>query len=805
MKPTGIRDEAAWLNSNGAVVLPTRLDNPKAPSVPWTPLYDRYLNQHQQHEQAVELFTNEEPGGIAILNIRGWWCFDFDGKARPDSNGKEPVGAEPVEAFCNALGLDFGTYQWIVRSPSDGWHVWVRCFNDERERAGGAVSYEAKEEFNTLGAVEWRAGSCITIAPPTQAKGSSYRFHNIERPTAPPTVVDVDNVHKAFDRVATVATKEHGARSTRRTGKERVEHLLRDGSEPMEVARAVFPLLEYACGVVARRLNMEPENVPMVLKYRRGKQAEWRIAEGLGAGGWFVEEDEQRWNAFGLDWGGDFLELISMDEFGKSYSIPNGQPGALTPQERKHVHGIVESNTDVVLSTKPQVEAVASDVQAPVVVEVAGKPKERKRKESQGFGIPQQVRDFVAQNGWQLRYNIITKHLEWTHQGEETWRHLDNRQRADWNTAFEEYQGKYIGEGRFEQYIKGKHIAPDFDPIHSYFDSLEPWDGEDHIGTLASTLETEKPKLFDKHLRKWLVGTFACGYHTARYHVNELFLILQSPGQGLYKTTWLQKLVPSKLQEHLFTTAITDSKDSEHQQSQAWIMLNDELDTMRKTAHSHLKMVLSKRSYNFRKAYDRDIEIHYRRVSFCGSTNDDEFLVDPTGNRRYLCHAIKNVEPWWLDDYTGEEVNIHKVWAQVKALFEQGFKYYLSKEEIRELETNNTPFLKKTYVDELVERYIRPAIPNTDGALFLTTSLLAERLTLAYDSDNKTPLNENNALRRPDPDAIHRRLGGALRAQGYTRENRWDKTRAQAVYGYWVQFVTPAKPEDELEPGVLPF
>ena len=58
---------------------------------------------------------------------------------------------------------------------------------------------------------------------------------------------------------------------------------------------------------------------------------------------------------------------------------------------------------------------------------------------------------------------------------------------------------------------------------------------------------------------------------------------------------------------------------------------------------NHLKSVMSKDEIKTRLPYDKRASVLKRRCSFVGSTNNEEFLSDETGNVRWICFAINSI------------------------------------------------------------------------------------------------------------------------------------------------------------------
>jgi hypothetical protein len=98
-----------------------------------------------------------------------------------------------------------------------------------------------------------------------------------------------------------------------------------------------------------------------------------------------------------------------------------------------------------------------------------------------------------------------------------------------------------------------------------------------------------------------------------------------------------------------------------------------ELDHVRKREVTALKAFITERSPRFRAAYGRRTTEHPRRCVFAGTTNDETYLADATGNRRFwplrcgvidlaalardrdqlwaeAVHRVRAGEPWHITD-----------------------------------------------------------------------------------------------------------------------------------------------------------
>ena len=110
--------------------------------------------------------------------------------------------------------------------------------------------------------------------------------------------------------------------------------------------------------------------------------------------------------------------------------------------------------------------------------------------------------------------------------------------------------------------------------------------------------------------------------------------VLQSP-QGLDKSSALKIMA---VKEDWFTDDLPLTADSkkmiEHLKGR-WIIEAAELNGMRKSDVQHLKSFLSRTEERSRMSYDRLTSELKRQCIIVGTTNDDQYLRDQTGNRRY--------------------------------------------------------------------------------------------------------------------------------------------------------------------------
>jgi putative DNA primase/helicase len=176
--------------------------------------------------------------------------------------------------------------------------------------------------------------------------------------------------------------------------------------------------------------------------------------------------------------------------------------------------------------------------------------------------------------------------------------------------------------------------ASKYHPAREWVDEYR-WDGEDRDEALLESLNVKTDKeLAREYLRVWSIQTARCLVGDKGFTA-ELVLILKGD-QDAGKTRWIKSLAP---EEFIKTGLQIDpkNKDSVLEANSTWINELGEFDGMtRKVDHALLKAYLSKSYDDIRRPYAHTEDRIPRKTSFCASVNNDSFLVDDTGNRRYL-------------------------------------------------------------------------------------------------------------------------------------------------------------------------
>lgn len=270
---------------------------------------------------------------------------------------------------------------------------------------------------------------------------------------------------------------------------------------------------------------------------------------------------------------------------------------------------------------------------------------------------------------------VIRRSLPWRtrerpHEDYEPWLGADDRRLEHWfGKTYEIKSGTTIKNAFTEVAHMNK-----FHPIIEYLEA-QKWDGIARIDRLfIDYLGAEDSDYVKEVTRKMFIAAVKRLYEPGCKF--DYMLVLVGP-QGAGKSTIIQMLARRWFSDSLKTF---DTKDAgEHLQS-AWIFEFGELAGMTKTEVDEIKQFITKRGDKYRVAYDRVITDFPRKCIFFGTTNNMDFLKDPTGNRRFWPVVIdpdKRTKSVFTDL---SEYEIGQVWAEVLKAYESGEALTLSPE-----------------------------------------------------------------------------------------------------------------------------
>lgn len=245
-----------------------------------------------------------------------------------------------------------------------------------------------------------------------------------------------------------------------------------------------------------------------------------------------------------------------------------------------------------------------------------------------------------------------------------------------------------------------------FHPIREYI-RAQKWDGIPRVNTLLIDYFGAEDNAYTRAaIRKTLVAAVARVFEPGIKFDTALILVGE---QGTYKSTFVKKLGMEWFSD-TFTTV--QGKESFEQIQGAWLIEMAELSGLKKAEVESIKHYISKREDMFRPAYGRTVETYKRQCVFFGTTNNKDFLRDPTGNRRFMPidvrpeYATKSVS----DDLTQDEVN--QIWAEAYQLYLAKEPLYLVGDEdiIAKIEQH-----KHSEADErkgIIEEYLNAKFPD---------------------------------------------------------------------------------------------
>ena len=298
------------------------------------------------------------------------------------------------------------------------------------------------------------------------------------------------------------------------------------------------------------------------------------------------------------------------------------------------------------------------------------------------------------------------------------------------------------------------NCIPEFNPLTDYLDEAvkavninpdEPSYIDQVAGMVHVTYTPQSPlspegglsSLWRTCFRKWFVSMVASWMDVKV--VNHQMLVLIGP-QGIFKSTWLDALIPEALVSYRCRQSGTNFSDKDEQLRCAeFAMVNyDEFDRLSSSDLDNLKSLITTPDVSIRAPYGSTKERRVRIASYCASGNKFQFLTDQTGNRRFLPFYVSHI-----DSPFDHPIDHHRLYAEAVKMVKDGFVYWFTSEDIQQLSKYVEQFADRSPEEELLDVYFdipKPHGVETRTVKFLTSSEIQAKLVSYGNIHRPIPL-----------------------------------------------------------------
>ncbi len=288
---------------------------------------------------------------------------------------------------------------------------------------------------------------------------------------------------------------------------------------------------------------------------------------------------------------------------------------------------------------------------------------------------------------YDFRYNVLMKYTEYKTKG--SWHdfapvdpRVQKRMTLDVQLADIRVSIKDV-----RNFLESDYIV-NYDPIDEYLFQCEgKWDGKDHIRALARTVPTANPHWVDWFYIWYLGMVDQWRGINHRLYGNSVAPLLISK-QGFNKSTFCRRLIPQELQWGYTDNLVLSEKRQVYQAMAQTLLINlDEFNQISpQVQQGFLKNLIQLPNVKMKRPYGGHVEEFPRLASFIATSNMDDILTDPSGNRRFI--GVELTGP--ID--VSVKPNYVQLFAQAMAAIRAGEKTYFDSVETALLMQSNRQF-----------------------------------------------------------------------------------------------------------------
>ena len=302
---------------------------------------------------------------------------------------------------------------------------------------------------------------------------------------------------------------------------------------------------------------------------------------------------------------------------------------------------------------------------------------------------------------YDFRYNSVMKFTEYRPKDKDYWGYQPVDARVQKRMTLEvQLANIRVSIKDVRNYLESDLLST-YNPVEDFlFKCAGKWDGKDYIRALARTVPTDNPYWEDWFYTWFLAMVNQWRSYSHRKYGNSVAPLLISK-QGYNKSTFCRSLVPPELQWGYNDNLVLSEKRQVLQAMCQALLLNlDEFNQISpQVQQGFLKNIIQLPSVKMKPPYGSHVQEFPRMASFIATSNMEDILFDPSGNRRFLGVELTGpIDVSLLPNY-------EQLYAQALAALQAGEKTYFDAEQTKLIMASNRKFEVISPVDQYFNLY----------------------------------------------------------------------------------------------------
>ena len=383
----------------------------------------------------------------------------------------------------------------------------------------------------------------------------------------------------------------------------------------------------------------------------------------------------------------------------------------------------------------------------PSIPEAKSTPTDKKEKGMKGSKENIEKMMKYLNEKYELRYNMVMKYTEYVPKDKEWIGFQAVEPRVQKSLTLEvQLAGINVSIKDVRNFLESNFIK-NYNPVEEFlFTCYDNWDGKDHIRALARTVPTNNPHWEDWFYTWFLAMVEQWHNRTGRQYGNSVAPLLISK-QGYNKSTFCRRLIPPQLQWGYTDNLILSEKRQVLQAMSQCLLINlDEFNQISaKVQQGFLKNLIQLPNVKYKPPYGSHAQEFPRTASFIATSNMDDILTDPSGNRRFI--GIELTGP--ID--VSVRPNYQQLFAQAEKAIWNGEKTYFDAEQTALIMENNRRYQQ---IDPVMQCFCESFTPTEDEneGTFMTAAAIFSELKTKYGAslEAKSLLSFGRCLKNID-------------------------------------------------------